>query len=155
MAGSVARFPDPSAGNGDGISPTDLYRMAVEEYRWQAGHNWTRTQYFLAFDAAILATGATMASQRLLGSILVFGLGFVSSVLSAGAVRTQHDYYRAARRRMQRLEERFNIIDRVDTTATLGKRPRAVSVNQVVYLLLATLALANLAGILVVWSPWS
>jgi hypothetical protein len=51
MAGTVARLPSNSQ-NGDGIPPADLYRIAVEEYRFQAKYNWSRTQYLLAFKRA-------------------------------------------------------------------------------------------------------
>lgn len=143
----MARLPhDPS--NGDDLPPADLYQLAVDEYRFQAQFNWSRTQYLLAFNAAILTAATAVASRPGRRAALVFGLGAVASLLSVAAVRTQHDYYRAARDRMRRVEEAIGIPDphRIDTTASLGNRRRAVSVNQVVYLLLAATAVANLVG---------
>lgn len=35
----------------------DLYKVAVEEYRFQVDLNWKRTQYFLALNVAILGCG--------------------------------------------------------------------------------------------------
>jgi hypothetical protein len=147
MAGSVAHLPhDPK--NGDGLPPADLYKLSVEEYRFQAQFNWSRTQYLLAFNAAILTAAAAVASQPGRSAALVFVLGVAAALLSITAVRTQHGYYRAARDRMCRVEKAIGVPEdhRTDTTATLGKRSRAVSVNQIVYLLLASMAIANVVG---------
>ena len=135
-------------GNGDDVPPLDLYKMAVDEYRWQASHNWSRTQYLLAFNAAVLSAACAVASQGGRSASLVFALGAAASILTALAVQTQHDYYRAARDRMKRMEDRLAIAQdaRVDTTATLGGRRRFVSVNSVVYLLLLGLLIANTIG---------
>lgn len=150
MAGSVARLPSNSHnGDGDGsIPPADLYRIAVEEYRFQAQYNWSRTQYLLAFDAGILAVAIGLGTQPALLSTLAFALGLVVSVLSIMAVKVQHSYYRAARDHMRRVESELGVPSdqRMDTTATLGGRRRKMSVNTIVYLLLGSLGAANIYG---------
>lgn len=147
MAGSVARLPGSTNGD-DGVPPADVYRIAVEEYRFQAQHNWSRTQYLLGFNVAILAAGAAVAARPGPAAALVFLLGVVAAALSAVVVRTQHDYYRAARERVRRVENAVGVPSgqRLDTTATLGGRKRLVSVNQVVYLLLGAMAVGDTAG---------
>jgi hypothetical protein len=134
------------------MPPGDVYKLAVDEYRFQAQFNWSRTQYLLAFNAAILTAGAAVGSRHGRGAALVFALGFVGAVLSIFVVLTQHDYYRAARDRMRRAEDAAGIPIhlRVDTTATLGSRKRTASVNQVVYLLFAALAVADAVGAVIV-----
>lgn len=97
MAGSVARLPNGSRGNGDGVPPFEVYRMAVDEYRFQAQYNWSRTQYLLGLNVAVLAAATAVAATPGKGAVLVFAFGVVASILSALDVRTQHDYYRAAR----------------------------------------------------------
>jgi hypothetical protein len=151
MAGSVARLPHET-GNGDGLPPADAYKIAIDEYRFQAQFNWSRTQYLLAFNAAILPAATAVASRPGRGAALVFLLGIAAAALSALVVRTQHDYYRAARDRMRRIEAGLAIPDeqRFDTTTTLGGRRRLVSVNQVVYLLLAAIAIADAVGFVLV-----
>lgn len=148
MARSMARWPEEPAG-GDGVPPADIYKVAVDEYRFQAQYNWSRTQYLLALNVGILTAGAAVASQGGGGAAPVFLLGVVAAVLSGVAVRTQHDYYRAARDRMRRVEEALRVPknQQMDTTSTLGQRPRFVSVNRVVYLLLAAIAAANVVGL--------
>lgn len=147
MAGSVARWPEEPV-NGDGVPPADIYKVAVDEYRFQAQHNWSRTQYLLAFNAGILTAGAAVASQGGRGAAPVFLLGVVAAVLSGVALKTQHDYYRAARDHMRRVEAALHVPtdQQMDTTSTMGNRRRIVSVNGVVYLLLAAIAAANVVG---------
>jgi hypothetical protein len=67
-------------------------------------------------------------------------------------VGTQHDYCRAARDRMRRVETGLELPpeQRIDTTSTMGGRRRTVSVNQVVYLLLAFIAVADVIGIFLI-----
>ena len=149
MAGNVARLPSSASNDDGGVPPADLYRIAVEEYRFQAQFNWSRTQYLLAFDAGILAVAIGLGSQPLVLGVLAFILGLVAALLTIVVVRVQHGYYRAARDRMRRVESDLGLDQRqrVDTTSTLGGRRRLVSVNHVVYLLLGALAAGNLYGI--------
>ncbi len=148
MAGSVSRLPSGTPDDGGGVPPADLYKIAVEEYRFQAQYNWSRTQYMLVFNTAILAAASAVASRPGRSAALVFLLGAFAACVSVLIVRTQHDYYRAARDRMRRVEAAVGIPpdQRTDSTSTLGGRRRTASVNQLVYLLLGALAIANGTG---------
>jgi hypothetical protein len=148
MAGDVARLPSSSRDDDGGMPPVDLYRIAVEEYRFQAQYNWSRTQYLLAFNAGILAVAIGLGTQPALLSVLAFLLGLVAAVLTILVVKVQHGYYRAARDHMRRMEQQLGLDQeqRLDTTSTMGGRRRLVSVNHVVYLLLGAVAVANLYG---------
>ncbi len=152
MSGSVARFPNGAADDGDRVPPADVYKVAVEEYRFQAQYNWARTQYMLVFNTGILVAGTVVASRPGQGAALVYLLGAFAAGLSALIVRTQHDYYRAARDRMKRVEVSLSIPpeQRTDTTATLAGRRRTASVNQLVYLLLGSVGLADLVGVVLI-----
>lgn len=142
---SVRPMPTP---DDSGPTPVELYKMAVEEMRFQVSHNWSRTQYLLGFNAAILTAGAAVATQEGRSAAMVFVVGLVASVLSAAAVRTQHEYYRTARNRMVAIEEEVvtRPAYRINTTTSLGGSPRAVSVTQVVYLLFGVMAIVNVIG---------
>jgi hypothetical protein len=82
VASPVARLPSGPPDDGDGIPPADIYKIAVDEYRFQAQYNWSRTQYLLAFNVGILAAATAVASQPGKSAALVFGLGAVAAVLS-------------------------------------------------------------------------
>lgn len=150
--GSLAHLPSGSAGGDDGVPPVEVYKAAIEEYRFQAQFNWSRTQYMLVFNTGILAAGAAVASRHGRSAALIFALGAVACVLSYFVMRTQHDYYRAARNRMRRIEAHVGIPEdqRTDTTATLGRRKRTVSVTQLIYVLLSAVAVADVVGAVIV-----
>ncbi|HWC39639.1 MAG TPA: hypothetical protein VG476_13970 [Acidimicrobiales bacterium] len=137
MSGQVQHFVGPEPDDGDPIPPADLWRNAVEEYRFQAGYNWSRTQYLFVFNAGILTAAVVTAHTSGTAAIAVFALGIVAAIVTIGVVRTQHGYYRAARDRLRRVEEMVQIPAgaRTDATATLGGRPRRISVNEFVQLL--------------------
>ena len=129
----------------------DLYRLAVEEYRFQLGHNWSRTQYWLAFNVGILAAGTALLTipTRSVFSVIVFAVGAVAASLSMRAVQVSHGYYRATRNRVRRVEDALDLPAdlRFDTTAGFtGRRRPRVNVTAVVYLLLTALAVADIAG---------
>jgi hypothetical protein len=130
------------------VIPLDVYKVAVEEYRFQAQFNWSRTQYMLVFNTGILVAGTAVATRSGHSAALVYLLGILAAVVSFLVVRTQHDYYRAARDRMRRVEISVGVPEdqQTDSTSTLGGRRRSASVNQLVYLLLSAVAIADTVG---------
>lgn len=79
----------------------DLYKMHVEEIRFQVKFNWDRTQYLLVFSVAILGVSATVwkpdASPFALGLVLVlFGFGAFIAFAAQVAMSQAHLYYRRA-----------------------------------------------------------
>lgn len=59
MAGSLQRLP---TGNHGEPPLADLYKSAMEEYRFQASFNWSRTQYLLGPNVAVLTAGTVVSS---------------------------------------------------------------------------------------------
>ncbi len=77
----------------------DLYKVALEEYRFEVQLGWDRAKYFLVLNSAILsvATGLfKMGNSRLvfLFVALIFLLGFSTCVLGRQAILKNHEYYR-------------------------------------------------------------
>jgi hypothetical protein len=154
MSRPVARLPSNGPSDGHGVTPVDVYKKAIDEYRFQVQYNWSRIQYLLAFNTAILAAATAVASRPGQGAAGVFALGVIAAVSSVLVVRTQHDYYRAARDHLRLVERTLELREayQLDTTSTMGKRSRLVSVNQVVYFLLGAIALGDLIGVVLVVS---
>lgn len=136
----------------------DLYKVAVDEYRFQVDLNWKRTQYFLALNVAILGVGTGLvklqgADARIL-IVGIFIIGCVSAVLSVFATHTQHMYYRTARDGVQRLEELLKpAAPIIKTTPGMSGKKRTVRqrlgrVTTINYVLLSLLAVADLVAIL-------
>lgn len=43
---------------------TDLYKIAVEEYRFQVTLNWDRAKYLLGFNTAVITVGTGFRWRR-------------------------------------------------------------------------------------------
>ena len=76
----------------------EIYKVALEEYRFQVNLNWSRTQYYLVLNIGILgvATGILQLDNKNI-AVLATGLyfaGVVCCLLSFFAARVQHGYYR-------------------------------------------------------------
>ena len=73
----------------------DLYKVCVDEYRFQVDLNWDRSKYFLVFNTAVIAdgTGLVNVGHRLATPLLVgiFAVGLAAAALSAIAVPLQHN----------------------------------------------------------------
>jgi hypothetical protein len=121
MAAAVTPWPvDPSGG--EPLPPADAYKIAVDEYRFQAQFNWSRTQYLLGLNVVVLVAGTGVASRPGVGAALVFAFGALAAALSASVVHTQHGYYRATRAHLQRVEDSLGVPAdlRLDTTSTMA-----------------------------------
>jgi hypothetical protein len=77
----------------------ELYKVAIEEYRFQVKLNNDRLLHLTVFNIAVLSAGAGLlrVGGSWLGNMLVatiFIAGFCTSLIGARAVRTFHRYYR-------------------------------------------------------------
>lgn len=136
----------------------DLYRLAVEEYRFQVNLNWERTQYLLALNVGVLGLGIGLLSVHMHAALVltacVFALGAGAAALSMMALRTQHSYYRATRDRFKKLEQLLALQPelQIETTPGMematGKRaePRPIRVQTVVTVLLVAVATIDVFG---------
>jgi hypothetical protein len=77
----------------------DLYKIAIEEYRFEVRLGWDRATYLLALNSAILsvATGLLKLENPpivyvLISCIFVFGL--LTSLVGSLSITKAHEYYR-------------------------------------------------------------
>lgn len=131
----------------------DLYRVAIDEYRFQVNLNWNRTQYYLALNIGILgiATGiAKLAGggSRLLPGALYF-VGTLCCLLSLASTHVQQGYYREARDHKARLEAELRLGTlSLSTTPGMGSSVRRLGkVTTFNEVLLSVLAVIDLMGI--------
>lgn len=111
--GTVHPAPFGATDGDDGGELLQHYRIAVEEYRFQVNLNWSRTQYLLVFNTAILAAAAAVVrlettSTRVLAALLLV-VGAASAGGSLLVTRRQHDYYRAARDQVRDIARRLQL----------------------------------------------
>ncbi len=88
----------------------ELYKVAVEEYRFQVRLNNDRLLHLAVFNIAVLSAGAGLlkVGDGWLENILVatiFFAGFCTSFIGARAVSTFHRYYRRTVHRKAVYEE--------------------------------------------------
>jgi hypothetical protein len=136
----------------EGVGPVDVYRLAAEEYRFQAEFSWSRTRYFLAFSTAVLAAGSALSAQGAVFAVPVFAWGIVASAIAAVVTHVQHRYYRAARERMSAVERTLDVEGPfiVGSSATVGRPGRMFSEPMLAFIMLGTVALADAVGIVLV-----
>jgi len=77
----------------------DLYRIALDEYRFEVRLGWDRTTYFLVLNSAILAAATGLLKLDdppavYLFITLLFVLGCAISGIGAKAIGKNHEYYR-------------------------------------------------------------
>jgi hypothetical protein len=77
----------------------DLYKIAIDEYRFEVKLGWDRTMYSLVFNSAIISVGTGLMkidSSPVTYAFIaaIFALGFFTSLISFTAARKSHEYYR-------------------------------------------------------------
>ena len=139
-----------------------LYKFAVEEYRFQVNLNWQRSQYFLGLNAAVISVGAGLIhlgpeAARENGApltVAVFLVGLVLASFSTFAVWKQHDYYRTTRNRMLHIGRLLELgqLAVATTPGAMGASPRRLKVQTVTCAVLVVLAGVALFGAIYVAS---
>lgn len=77
----------------------DLYKIAIDEYRFEVKLGWDRTMYYLIFNSAIISVGTGLLKSDNPPPAYVFvaglfALGFCTSLIAYAAIRKGHEYYR-------------------------------------------------------------
>jgi len=77
----------------------DLYKIAIEEYRFEVRLGWDRATYLLALNSAILsvATGLLKLDNPPVVYALIsciFGFGLWTSLVGSLSITKAHEYYR-------------------------------------------------------------
>ncbi len=93
----------------------ELYRVVIDEYRFQVRLNWDRTQYFFILNTAVTTAAATLlATLKEWGPIVavfVFLIGCTAAILGRQAVITGHEYYRRVIYRKTLVEDLLGRLD--------------------------------------------
>ncbi|SPE29141.1 membrane hypothetical protein [Candidatus Sulfopaludibacter sp. SbA6] len=77
----------------------DLYKLAIDEYRFEVRLNWDRSMYYITFNTGVVAAGAGLLKFGDNGIVNlfvagIFLLGCCSSIMGIFAIRKGHLYYR-------------------------------------------------------------
>lgn len=109
-------FVETQPTNQDREELLELYKLALEDYRFQVQLNWGRSQYFLVLNIGIIgiATGIVQLGRGEI-SILVAGIylaGFLFCIFSIAALQAQRKYYISARDQKKHFEGELNLGER-------------------------------------------
>ncbi len=106
-------FVETQPANQDREELLELYKLALEDYRFQVQLNWGRSQYFLVLNIGVIgiATGIVQLGRGeisiLVGFIYLVGVFF--SIFSILALQSQRKFYRAARDQKQWFEDQLDL----------------------------------------------
>ncbi len=90
-------MPMPTDKRDGEVSLAEIYRHAIEEYRFEVQLSWERTKFYLGLNMALLAAVATLLRIRsdswepLIGVSMI---GICASLLGMMTIRKGHEYYR-------------------------------------------------------------
>lgn len=129
----------------------ELYKLAIEDYRFQVQLNQDRSQYFLVLNIGIIsvASGIIQLASGPYATLisLIYIVGFLFSVFSIIALRVQRKFYKSARDQKQRFEDILELQDTSITPVQRGNRIwSAVTFKNMVDVMLGVMALLNLIG---------
>lgn len=149
--------------NGSGISREqlgELYRLTMDEYRFQVSLNWQRTQYLLVLNVGILGVGTGLlgvdSSHTATFTGMIFSIGALLAMFSIRVIRIQHSYYRDTRATKIRLEDELEIAD-LAPRPTRGMKGAdkthwfSFNVTDLTVLILVLLMLVDIAAAVIVF----
>lgn len=138
-----------------------LYKVSIEEYRFQVNLNWQRSQYYFVLNAALIAAGGSLfgiqSDRGRPFAAVLFLIGLVAVVLGVLVTHTQHLYYREARDKLKLLQQRLGLGEwGISTTASMGSRYGRIStVRMFNNVMFSLLGIVDLAGIFATWGRFS
>jgi len=155
----------------------DLYKIALDEYRFQVKLNWDRTTYHLTLSSGLIAIAAGLlklesASSLNLAVAAVFFIGLCVSAIGIVTILKGHKYYRNTIVKKTILEDQLGLTRPLDgyeatqtlavgttvgqsehlqilhnTTTWLGRPHRRTSITWWISAILLLFCLANGAGV--------
>jgi len=154
-----------------------LYKIALEEYRFQVRLNWDRTTYYLTLSSGLISIAAGLLkfgtpSPVILAVAGVFFIGMCVSAVGIKTIRKGHTYYRHTIAKKTLLEDQLGLTKPLEGYAakptlavgtTVGQNehlqilnntqdwlkhpPRLSSITWWIVVILMLFVLANAAGV--------
>lgn len=97
----------------------EIYKIAIDEYRFEVQLNWDRTVFYLTLNSGLIAiaTGLLKLQGSSFLNLIVAGVFFIGlsvSLIGLRSVRKGHDYYRQTVVKKTLLEERLGLTKSID-----------------------------------------
>lgn len=97
-------------------SGAEIYRHAIEEYRFAVQLSWERTKFYLGLNMALLAAVATLLRIESDSWIPLAGISLVgvfASWLGISTIRRGHEYYRRTIWKKTLIEEALGLNEKI------------------------------------------
>ena len=97
-------------------SGAEIYRHAIEEYRFEVQISWERTKFYLGLNMALLAAVATLLrieSDSWFPLVVISLVGVFASWLGISTIVKGHQYYRQTIWKKTLIEEALGLNERV------------------------------------------
>jgi hypothetical protein len=96
----------------------DLYRLALDEYRFEVRLGWDRTTYFLILNSAILTVATGLLKLDGPPAVyafvcILFLLGAGTSSIGAVSISRNHEYYRRTVVKKTLIENRLGLTNSI------------------------------------------
>lgn len=131
---------DGTSQNGDDGLLLDLYKIHVDEYRYNVSLTWERTKFLLTLNSTLTVAGLTLfrfADEAVEYAFLaaIFILTILTSLLSVRVAIVGKQYYRNARRILKVVEQRLGLYESnrivsglgIATTETMANTDHSIS----------------------------
>jgi hypothetical protein len=101
----------------------ELYKIAVEEYRFEVRLNWDRTAYYLTLNSSLITIAAGLlkiGGAPIVNFVVagVFSIGLLSSFIGIRNILGGHEYYRRTVVKKTLLEEQIGLNKPVEGHST-------------------------------------
>lgn len=129
----------------------ELYKLALDDYRFQVQLNQSRSQYFLVLNIGIISIASgliSMASGPYSALIaLIYIAGALFCAFSIVALRVQRKFYKSARDQKSRFEGILELQEASITPVQRGNKVWSfVTFKNMVDMMLGSMAFLNLIG---------
>jgi hypothetical protein len=106
------------------MADLDLYKLVLDEYRFQVQLNWDRTKFFLTLNLSLLGVTATLLKVDRIGALAalaLFFLGFTAAIAGNRSLIKGHEYYRNISLRKAELEQKLGFTN-PEISSTAGQK---------------------------------
>lgn len=117
-----------------------LYRIAIDEYRFEVKLNTDRMMHYVIFNSAIITVASGLlkietGSWLNLFVALVFAIGVCTSRLAIRSIRKGHEYYHRTIYKKTLIEELLGLTtpvrDSPEATLAIGTTPGQAEINEI------------------------
>lgn len=103
----------------------DLYKIALEEYRFQVSLNWDRTKFYITLNLTLFGSAAGIfrlipGIEAQLLVLVLFALGIAAADIGRKSLLKGHEYYRKIVVRKTQYEKVLNLLDCSPVVTTDG-----------------------------------